>query len=167
MQQMKYVTNFSGLEMGSFYNGAKTKRRRELVLTYIIALAVVASNLIFSERVLTASSAETNVLAGVVWQDENNNGVYEPSEESLSDAWVYARAVNSEEVFSAVTSDEGLFALDLPYGDYEVWATFGRSVVSSRQTVRIDEVMGQVFVELPVPLSSEEGFMLFVPFVLR
>lgn len=79
-------------------------------------------------------------VTGVIWIDENANGVFEPTEPTVSDAVVNVRGDGEDFIQSVLVDEDGYFAIDgLPHGLYLVWAEMN-GVESETVVVEINEV---------------------------
>jgi hypothetical protein len=141
------------------------KQFRIFTFTISTLLAAVIVLLSPAPALLASSNLAVGQIAGIIWRDSNNNGIYDQGEELLADHPVYLQQVG-EEAFGAVvavvhTDGEGRFAfVNLEEGQYLIFAEEGGSVlveVNSTYPKRDN-------VQLAVPVQFHQ---LFLPVMIR
>lgn len=107
--------------------------------TVAISTLVIIAQLVFSAVSLAAAPASSGV-SGVIWLDENGNGIFEPSEPTVPDAVVNVRGEGEDFIQSVLVGDDGYFEIrGLSHGLYHVWAEMD-GTESESVVVEINEV---------------------------
>lgn len=134
-------------------------------MSTLLALIVsVGLFLAYGSIALADSSLATGRISGSVWQDANNNGIYELGELFLADHPVYLQRIGEEAVGAMVavvyTDEDGTFVFNnLEHGTYRVAPDDGDYVL-----VDVSGVNASATIELPVPVQFHR---IFLPLTLR
>lgn len=142
------------------------QRRHSLIILLVVQLLAV---LVLAQP---ARAADTGLLAGSVFVDENGNNLAEPQEMRVPGAVVHLRSqADPSLVITATVDASGVFVLrELPYGLYDVWASVGDQSNQRVITVEIAEVNAQVLLDIPVSaavagVSISRERAIFLPLV--
>lgn len=139
------------------------------ILTALIATLIL-------NTIATATVASSGRLSGMVWMDDNRNGIHEPFETGAGRLPLYLQPVSNGEVVGtgglAVWTDEnGTFNFEnVAYGQYEIRLDSGES-----QTVTVSEVNSAPYIEIAMQpatpdagrLGSEMKVQIFLPIINR
>ena len=126
-------------------------------LIALIALIIIA----YASTAGQALAYGTNSVSGIVFYDQNGDGIQSPDENAVPNAVVNVQEVGSDLIESLIANEFGYFNTgEMAFGEYEVWTEVsGR--VSTRTAIQISEINGTALVDIGVtPL-----FTVMLPFV--
>ncbi len=116
----------------------------------------------------SGQSPEISSMTGIIWWDQNGNGIQELDERPLA-AWpVYLQRFSLEfvgPIYTTYTDTDGAYLFDtLACGRYGLWSRDGRGETAVH-VVRIGEASGTVSVDIGV--VSPTRFQLYLPTIVR
>ncbi|MEM7127087.1 MAG: SdrD B-like domain-containing protein [Chloroflexota bacterium] len=124
---------------------------------FALILAIFAAQCSIIIDVTTVLASTPNNVSGVVFYDENRDGIQSLNEEAVPYAEVQIQSVNSNDSTNlpadeTLTTDEnGYFNIgELAYGEYYVWSEInGRASVKTK--IEINEINGTALVNIGIP----------------
>ena len=111
---------------------------------------------IFSTAICYASQSKTNTnfLSGYVWQDVNNNGIQELTEETLPHTTVHIQSSSNSNIITVVTDALGYFVVSgLENGRYVVWCEHD-DVTTEEHVIDVADLMGAATIGIPMHMPS-------------
>lgn len=135
---------------------------------YIAATALTLITLFVVSSACFAAETSDSTINGVIWMDTNNNGIFEPTEETVSDAIVNIRHEDEDLIQSLLVGEDGYFEIsNLPYGLYDVWAEVDGKA-SETVLVEINEVSPVTVIDIAfVPETPSLQYQIWMPLLVR
>ena len=135
--------------------------------------AFIATLLVLAQFVCNsacwASDFTGSGINGVIWIDENENGVFEPTEPTVDNAVVNVRGDGEDFIQSVLVDEDGYFKIDgLAYGLYFVWAEMN-GLTSETVLIEINEVSPVTVIDIALTptVQPQLPYQIWMPVAVR